>query len=567
MVVARETSLAGAAVSAQAARSADDSCPTFGTPAKPPTMAWQENTEDSGPSVVSQCDRWATSPKSPEIADSESMAAANAAATDLTGKNPDTAATSSKVNISSLKGPACFYCEGVPQSEVQRWWSEVANEIQLITEAVDAKLDLWRARMAEKDQVIKRLYVKVKQLSEPAKSAAPAAAQASSGTRSPLRAATRSGRLIPGSPSHNSRPLMTAQSVDGFQGVIGTRSGRSGSLSPSNRPLLGASLGASDGVNGRSPEVRPSALTTQTQSPQAARKPQKREAAERVQILYLRQEVAQLRRQNAELQNQVRAGDLQVENLSVIVKDLQDSQRSRTSGSGIVSNALPQQTGPGSGTSTPVVNPMPATIASPTNVSNGSGPQPALQSVGPLQPAQHSPVTGEHARAYGHRRLSMDSQSGVIVASRSSAANQAQRYARAAEVGERGSASRPSSAFQRHKEQMAATNRRIIVAAPQASHAPGGSQMTRMFSPRSRQLQPNRSVASCAALREPAAASIAQAAQAVAAQTDSQPQVRAGVAGLASAGGVSAASAFRSASVDNRARTRISTARRSLRRH
>lgn len=556
VVASKETSLAGAAVSAQAARSADDSCPTFGTPSKSPTMAWQENTEDSGPSVVSQS-RSGTSPKSPEIPDSESMAAANAAATDLTGKNPDTTATPSKVNISSFKGPACCYCEGVPQSEVQRWWSEVANEIQLITEAVDAKLDLWRARMAEKDQVIKRLYVKVKQLSEPAKSAAPAAAQASSGTRSPLRAATRSGRLVPGSPSHSSRPLMTAQSVDGFQGVIGTRSGRSGSLSPSSRPLLGASLGASDGVNGRSPEVRPSVLTTQT-SPQAARKPQKREAAERVQILYLRQEVAQLRRQNAELQNQVRAGDLQVENLSIIVKDLQDSQRSRTSPSGIAP-ALPPQTGPGSGTSTPVVNPMPAAVASP-NVSNGSGPQPL--------PAQHT-VTGEHARAYGHRRLSMDSQSGVIVASRSSAANQAQRYARAAEVGERGSASRPSSAFQRHKEQMAATNRRIIVAAPQASYAPGGSQMTRMFSPRSRQLQPNRSVASCAALREPAAASIAQAAQAVAAQTDSQPQVR-GVAGLASAGGASAASAasaFRSASVDNRARTRISTARRSLRRH
>lgn len=561
VVASKETSLAGAAVSAQAARSADDSCPTFGTPSKSPTMAWQENTEDSGPSAVSQS-RSATSPKGPEIPDSESMAAN--AATD-TGKNPDTTATSSKVNISSFKGPACWYCEGVPQSEVQRWWSEVANEIQLITEAVDAKLDLWRARMAEKDQVIKRLYVKVKQLSEPAKSAAPAAAQASSGTRSPLRAATRSGRLIPGSPSHSSRPLMTAQSVDGFQGVIGTRSGRSGSLSPSSRPLLGASLGASDGLNGRSAEVRPAALTTQTQSPQAARKPQKREAAERVQILYLRQEVAQLRRQNAELQNQVRAGDVQVENLSIIVKDLQDSQRSRTSPSGIAPNALPPQTGPGSGASTPVVNPMPAAIASPTNVSNGSGPQPALQSIGPLQ--QHTPVTGEHARAYGHRRLSMDSQSGVIVASRSSAANQAQRYARAAEVGERGSASRPSSAFQRHKEQMAATNRRIIVAAPQASHAPGGSQMTRMFSPRSRQLQPNRSVASCAALREPAAASIAQAAQAVAAQTDSQPQVRTGVAGLASAGGASAASAFRSASVDNRARTRISTARRSLRRH
>ena len=42
----------------------------------------------------------------------------------------------------------------------------------------------------------------------------------------------------------------------------------------------------------------------------AARKPQKREAAERVQILYLRQEVAQLRRQNAELQNQADASGI-----------------------------------------------------------------------------------------------------------------------------------------------------------------------------------------------------------------------------------------------------------------
>lgn len=77
---------------------------------------------------------------------------------------------------------------------MQQWWIEassfdlraktfeqVAHEIQLITEAVDAKLDLWRARMAEKDQVIKRLYVKVKQLSESAKT------PAQSSTRSPLR--------------------------------------------------------------------------------------------------------------------------------------------------------------------------------------------------------------------------------------------------------------------------------------------------------------------------------------------------------------------------------------------
>ena len=535
----KETSLAGAAVSAQATNARIDDCPTFGTPSKPPTIGWQENTGETGVSAASQS---RSGPSTPGL-DSQSMAAAAASAALKNPAGRSHASDATKANIFSLR-PESWSCGVVPHSEVERWCNEVANEIQLITEAVDAKLDLWRARMAEKDQVIKRLYVKVKQLtSETAKTPAPAAQ--TSGTRSPLRAATRSGRMVPGSPSQTSR-LTTAQSMDGLQG-IGSRPGRSGSLSPSSR--LGASL---DGLNGRSPEVRPA--PTQMQSPAATRKPQKREAAERVQILYLRQEVAQLRRQNAELQNQVRTGDQQVENLSSIVKDLQESQRNRTSPPFGTPSALPQT---GSGASTPVVNAIPAVVASPTNASNGTGPG-TLQS-GPLQ----SQSTGEHPRAYGNRRLSMDSHSSVIVASRSSAVNQAQRYARAAEVGERGSASRPSSAFQRHKEQMA-SNRRIIVAAPQASHPPA-SQITRMFSPRSRQLQPNRSVASCAALREPAAASIAQAAQAVAAQSD-QPQVRPGPSvGLSSGAGVG--TAFRSASVDNRARTRISTARRSLRRH
>eukprot|EP00913_Durusdinium_trenchii_P019396 g18234.t1 len=325
------------------------------------------------------------------------------------------------------------------------------------------------------------------------------------GTRSPLRAATRSGRIAPASPSNHPRALLAAQSVDGLQSVgglgTGTRpSGRSGSLSPSGRPLLGG-----DGLNGRGAEVRPTpAPPMQFPDPAVvARKPQKREAAERVQILYLRQEVAQLRRQNVELQNQVRAGDLQVENLSGLVKDLQenicvtrigqrkvhpsasdvfftpkhadnatavasngprsgpyatrqDSQRSRTTSASTSTaapgqpGALPLQAGPSSGASTPVVA-MPV-VGSPTSV-NSAG-QPLAQ-----------PIAEAQARTYGQRRLSMDGQSGVIVASRTSAVNQAQRYARQAEAGERGSASRPSSAFQRHKEQMA-SNRRIIVAAP-----------------------------------------------------------------------------------------------------
>ncbi|CAK9092382.1 unnamed protein product [Durusdinium trenchii] len=192
-------SLAGASASIQAAaRSAEqDDLPTFGTPpGKSPTMAWQENTDESGGSTQP-----AVSPGSDGIV---------AAIKNLTAGRPAAA-----VKIPGLR--ASCHCGGVPHSEVLRWWSEVSNEIQLITEAVDAKLDLWRARMTEKDQVIKRLYVKVKQLSESAKSPMPAVTQ--TGTRSPLRAATRSGRIAPASPSNHPRALLAAQSVDGLQSV------------------------------------------------------------------------------------------------------------------------------------------------------------------------------------------------------------------------------------------------------------------------------------------------------------------------------------------------------------
>ena len=54
--------------------------------------------------------------------------------------------------------------------------------------------------MAEKDQVIKRLYVKVKQLSE--------AKTPAQSTRSPLRAATRSGRVAAPGPEAQIKNMM-----------------------------------------------------------------------------------------------------------------------------------------------------------------------------------------------------------------------------------------------------------------------------------------------------------------------------------------------------------------------
>mmetsp|Transcript_6487 Transcript_6487/g.14896 ORF Transcript_6487/g.14896 Transcript_6487/m.14896 type:complete len:577 (-) Transcript_6487:59-1789(-) len=480
----------------------------------------------------------------------------------------------------------CKHCDAVPRQEVLRWWEEVNSEMQMIAETVEAKHELWRAKMEEKDKVIKRLFVKLKQLAEtpsqPPNVFGLSTTPASTGMRSPMRAANRvAPRATPGSPSGSSRAMIAAQSTDGLQALLSNpRLGRAGSLSPSNRI---------DAINGRgtpteeragAPRVRRGTADSEKlgltaaalQSPTAAasRKTQRpREAAERVQILYLRQEIAQLRRQNAELQGQVRAGDAKVDQLSNVVKEMQEVQRSRVSwkespqalvGSGAA--AQPASQGAGSGASTPSTA-IPGVATTPAGGQTG--------------------VLGASEQRSVQRRMSMDGQpaSGVIVASSrvSAAATQAQRASRraaaeAAGSGERGSSvSRPSSAFQRHKDQIA--SRRIIVA-PQATAPAPVSQMSRMFSPRSRQWQSSRSIASCASLREPAAASIAQAAQAVAmaAQADPHtgPHVR-GTGGSTTAGtaasGTSSASvaAFRSASVDNRNRTRISTARRSLRRH
>lgn len=481
----------------------------------------------------------------------------------------------------------CFDGDSVSRKQVQRWWEEVASEIQMITDAVDAKYELWRAKMAEKDQVIKKLAAKLKELTESPRQSHPpnvfglsSAPPGSLGLRSPMRAANRAARGTPGSPSGAGRALAAAQSADGLQALLsGSRLGRAGSLSPTNRLDLINGRGSppeerpgprSRRVTVEAEKLGPAAAALQSPTASSSRKTQRpREAAERVQILYLRQEIAQLRRQNAELQGQVRAGDAQVDQLSSVVKELQEVQRSRVNWkdslpSGSTGTPLTATQGAGSGASTPSTA-MPCVATAPV-------------------PHALAAAGGAEARPV-QRRMSMEGQpaSGVIVASSrvSAAATQAQRASRraaaeAAGTGERGSsASRPSSAFQRHKDQMTASRRVIVAPQASATGPPALGQMSRMFSPRSRHWQSSRGVASCASLREPAAASIAQAAQAVALAggADTQSQTRPGssagqaVSGTSTGGSASSVAAFRSASVDNRNRMRISTARRSLRKH
>eukprot|EP00439_Symbiodinium_sp_Y106_P050784 s625_g6.t1 len=157
-------------------------------------------------------------------------------------------------NGSEAKLPAifddalCFHGDSVSRKQVQRWWEEVASEIQMITDAVDAKYELWRAKMAEKDQVIKKLAAKLKELTESPRQSHPpnvfglsSAPPGSLGLRSPMRspckrAANRAAHRTPGSPSGAGRALAAAQSADGLQALLsGSRLGRAGSLSPTNR--------------------------------------------------------------------------------------------------------------------------------------------------------------------------------------------------------------------------------------------------------------------------------------------------------------------------------------------
>jgi len=594
------------------------------------------------------------------------VAAANAAVASVAGHTPGGAFMRSAAGIagSSLSDvdfgidAGCNASGGVPRREVEVWCAQVASELQTILASVDAKMEIWRAKMAEKDQVIRRLHWKLKQTSVSAIASSNGArlagslsvpgAGAASSTRSPPRASTnRSGVAgnrggIPGSPSGATRGLAAAQSVDGLSQIAfpgSSRASRSGSLSPLRNAVPDASSLSNGRIGGedRAPRSRRatvdpvSAAAVSLQSPTAAtsRKSQMpREAAEKVQILYLRQEIAQLRRQNAELQGQVRTGDAQVENLNNMVKEMQVAQQRQLGycrrqlnirdeslqamqeelhRSRAASGCGPtlQSSGSGAGTSWSPTGVVVSGIAGMASASGGSsitgnaasGPPSSSREGG----SQGDLPSSRSTAVSGSRRVPNETQSStVIVASNrvAAATSQAPRLGRrvAAEnagagAGDRGSSiTRSSSAFSRHKDQMAA-RRVIVAAAAQASGSSShGSQMSRVFSPRSRQghqasnsssrVGMNAASASSAvansacpaaagaALASGTAASIAQAAQAAAhaaaalAAAHVDPQAPQSAAATPAVG----IPAARSSSVEARTRSKIHVARRSLRR-
>merc|ERR1719220_2521484 len=62
------------------------------------------------------------------------------------------------VSTTSLYGGTCLCGRGLPFKEAERWTASVGAELQAVFESVERKLAQCQAKMAEKDEVIRRLH-------------------------------------------------------------------------------------------------------------------------------------------------------------------------------------------------------------------------------------------------------------------------------------------------------------------------------------------------------------------------------------------------------------------------
>jgi len=240
---------------------------------------------------------------------------------------------------------ACSCGKGISRSEVEHWTSKVTTELQAITKTVKEKLEECRSKMRKKDETIKRLYWKL-QCMELFNGNVTCLRTDGQVNQSPLanqRSRASIAGTIPaaiGSPSLSGRVLTAGEGILPQSSIAGIvrGSGRVGSLSPvrsasamdralpsRTRRNSGDPAGAATCNN---PALSLGATTAQPlASPQQAQSRQLRgrDGPERVQIVHLRQEVTQLRRQNADLSEQVRARDVQVDNLTGMVREMQQT--------------------------------------------------------------------------------------------------------------------------------------------------------------------------------------------------------------------------------------------------
>mmetsp|Transcript_25169 Transcript_25169/g.75113 ORF Transcript_25169/g.75113 Transcript_25169/m.75113 type:complete len:554 (-) Transcript_25169:131-1792(-) len=262
---------------------------------------------------------------------------------------------------------SCSCGGGVPRKEAERWCAEITAQLQAVSDALEAKLSQYRNEIAKRGVVIKRLYWRL-QCTEllPGTSMSTGRGRASA-TASPLTNSGLRGRASPSTtatatPTPIGSPAMGMRTVavTASEGAGITRGGRAGSLSPAR------SMPVVDPAGGSTARVRPgyaaedrglprprrptteggpgtfgipsSSVTSPMSSHPAsssalapARKPRQRDGgSEHTALVHLRQEVAQLKRQNADLSEQVRARDMQVDNLTGMIREMQaQAQRQR----------------------------------------------------------------------------------------------------------------------------------------------------------------------------------------------------------------------------------------------
>lgn len=333
---------------------------------------------------------------------------------------------------------------GVPMEEVERWCASVGARMQCIGDAVAAKTALFRSRMAEKDEVIKRLYWRLQWYERDGAAATPGR-----GTGSQARAVP-SPPASPAGPAASREDLRDAQACAGTP--FGTGASRSwGSPTPSRAANAGAIVanGAGDDrVLARS--RRPAAeggepRTVQSPalpSPPQLRQQRAREGPERVQIAYLRQEVAQLRRQNTELGNQVRARESQVDSLAAMVREMQATAQRQL---GLCRRQLHLRD-----------DTLQAMQEELLLSRNAVTPSVGSASTGALASVERAVVAV--TRGVGSRRTGDAVPVPALARPAGALGPQAPRSTRRPADGERGqSVTRSASAFARHKERLAAT--------------------------------------------------------------------------------------------------------------
>jgi len=225
----------------------------------------------------------------------------------------------------------------------------VTAELQVITKTVQEKLDECRCKMQKKDETIKRLYWKLQcmELFTGNVTGLRIDGQVNHSPMANQRSRASIAGTIPaalGSPSLSGRVLTNASAEGNVpqSSIIGgvRGSGRVGSLSPvRSASAMDRALPSRARRNSGDPAVAacsnpaPAALSLGATTAQPLASPQQaqsrqlrgRDGPDRVQIVHLRQEVTQLRRQNADLSEQVRARDMQVDNLTGMVREMQQS--------------------------------------------------------------------------------------------------------------------------------------------------------------------------------------------------------------------------------------------------